>query len=66
MDPWLLYWGIALETQIWALDMLFIPCQCIPTYHNVYKFLNLIVITLINIKHRYKLNIYPYIEISLQ
>lgn len=60
------YWIIVLEIKIWALCMLFVPCQFITTYYSVCKFLNLKVIAPIKFKHRYKLNVYSYIQISLQ
>ena len=54
------------EITIWGLGILSVPCQFIITYYSVCKFINLIAIALIKLKHKYKLNVYSYAQISLQ
>ena len=54
------------DITIWGLGILSVPCQFIITYNSVCKFINLIAITLIKLKHKYKLNVYSYAQISLQ
>lgn len=54
------------EITIWGLGVLSVPCQFIITYYSVCKFINLIAITPIKLKYKYKLNVYSYAHISLQ